>query len=69
MKSKDDLILAYMKQGCTITPAVAAHIYHCYALHSAISRLRAKGHNIETFETKSVSGKRLWVNRLKRGRK
>lgn len=44
--SQDALILAHLKAGHLLTPAIAAEKWRCLALHSAIARLRKAGYRI-----------------------
>jgi hypothetical protein len=41
--SQEDILLQAMREGRTITPAVAQELCGTLACHSAISRLRARG--------------------------
>ena len=53
----DNAILAYLQTGAALTPAIADEKWRCLALHSAVSRLRERGHNI-TCTMRSGNGRR-----------
>lgn len=55
--TKDNQILAHLKQGKSITQIEAIDLYGCYRLSSVINRLRNLGHDIFThFEPNKLSG-------------
>lgn len=61
--SQDELVLAHLESGNTITPAEAFRIAGTLALHSAISRLRKRGYRIEK-EMRHENGKHFgeyWI--------
>ena len=59
----DDAILAALQAGAILTPAIAAEKWGCLALHSAISRIRERGHTI-TCTLRSENGRRFGSYRL-----
>ena len=50
-------VLAYLKQGKTISQAEAIHHFDCYRLSAVIQRLRIAGHNIVTHNEPNLNGK------------
>lgn len=44
--SNQDQILTYLKNGNTISPAIAAHEFDCYCLAAVIKKIRDKGHEV-----------------------
>ena len=46
-------ILAYLKQGKTISQAEAIDLFNCYRLSAVIQRLRRQGHDIVTHHEKN----------------
>lgn len=46
--SHEDLILAHLKSGKTITPLEALNLFGCFRLSGRILELRQAGYNIET---------------------
>ena len=48
--TNQDKILTYLKNGNTISPAIAAHEFDCFCLAAVIGKLRKKG--IEIFSQK-----------------
>jgi len=48
MKSQNQKILNYLKQGKTITPIQALNLFGCFRLAARISDLRKGGHTIYT---------------------
>jgi hypothetical protein len=59
----DDTILTYLRTGAVLTPAIAAEKWKVLALHSSISRLRERGHQI-TCTMKSGNGRRYGSYKL-----
>ena len=55
--SEDNVILQYLLEHGSITPAIAYEIAGCLAMHSAAARLRKKGFAIEC-KMRSGNGKR-----------
>lgn len=47
MKSQNDLILARLKQGRSLTPLQALNQFGCFRLAARVYDLREKGHMIE----------------------
>ena len=60
--SEDALILDHIRQHGFITPAIAAELYGCLALHSAAARLR-KRHPI-VCKMRTGNGKRWGEYRI-----
>lgn len=61
--SQDDTVLQALKAGEVLTPALAWDRWRMTALHSAIARLREKGHDI-TCTMRSGNRKRWGEYRL-----
>ena len=59
----DAQILSALKSGEALTPAIAAERWRCLALHSAIARLRERGHSISCVMV-SANGRRYGTYRL-----
>ena len=59
----DAAILAALQAGAVLTPAIAAEKWGCLALHSAISRIRERGHTI-TCTLRTENGRRFGSYRL-----
>ena len=49
-------ILAYLKQGKTISQAEAIDLFNCYRLSAIIQRLRNAGYDIVTHYERNKSG-------------
>ena len=49
-------ILAYLKQGKTISQAEAIDLFNCYRLSAIIQRLRNAGYDIVTHRERNKSG-------------
>jgi hypothetical protein len=47
-KTQNEMILAYLKKGKSITPLDALNKFHCFRLAARISDLRNDGLNIAT---------------------
>lgn len=58
--SLDAQILAALKAGERLTPAIADARWRVLALHSAISRLRASGHTIRCTRRFDRNTRRTW---------
>ena len=58
MKSQNELILAYLKSGKSITPIEALNNFGCFRLGARIFELREHGNNINV-ETMERNGKRF----------
>lgn len=56
--SQEQKILAYLKQGHTLTPLQALHWYGCLRLAARVESLRKQGHLIMT-DTVKRNGKRF----------
>ena len=56
--SQDDLVLAHLECGNTITPLEALQLAGTLALHSCIARLRKRGYAIDK-TMRSANGKRF----------
>lgn len=50
-------VLAYLKQGKTISQAEAIHHFDCYRLSAVVERLRKQGHDIVTHNEPNLNSK------------
>ncbi|MEG0604165.1 MAG: helix-turn-helix domain-containing protein [Acinetobacter sp.] len=50
-------VLAYLKNGKTLSQAEAIYYFDCYRLSAVIQRLRIAGHNIITHGEPNLNGK------------
>jgi len=64
MKSQNELILAYLKSGKSITPIEALENFGCFRLGARIFELREQGNDISV-ETIERGGKRFASYSLK----
>jgi Helix-turn-helix domain len=64
--TQEDSILAWLKSGYAITPLAAFRRHGCLALHSAVARLRKRGHKITCRIMVTPTGARHGVYRLVR---
>ena len=56
--TQSEAVLAWLREGKTLTPAEAYERFGTLALHSRISELRSRGHCIE-MNLRSHNGKRF----------
>lgn len=56
----DDRILAHLQTGATLTPMIAEQEFDCYALHSAIARLRKRGYVIACKMRRNTESRRIY---------
>lgn len=63
-KGQADAILHWLRDGHSITPIQALHLYGCFRLGARILELRHRGYNIETKMITTAAGKRVAEYRL-----
>ena len=56
----DDKILEFLKDGGVLTPAVGEERWRCLAVHSAVARLRQRGHVIPCKRRFDPVTRRTW---------
>ncbi|ALD01643.1 DNA-binding protein [Acinetobacter sp. TTH0-4] len=56
-KNHQTQVLAYLKNGKTISQAEAIHHFDCYRLSAVIERLRKQGHDIITHGEPNLNSK------------
>lgn len=61
MSSTKSQIEQYLKNGNSITPAVAAEQFNCYCLAAVILKLRKKGITILSEKIEGTQSKRYWI--------
>lgn len=52
-----DKVLAYLKQGKTITQGEAINLFNCYRLSAVIQRLRNTGYHIITHNEPNINAR------------
>ncbi|QKF72765.1 hypothetical protein AFAEC_0574 [Aliarcobacter faecis] len=62
MASIKDEIHQYLKNGNSITPAIAAEEFNCYCLAAVILKLRKKGITILSEKIEGTQSKRYWID-------
>ena len=65
MKSQEEEILNYLKEGNSITPLEALKQFGCFRLGARIYELKARGYNIEMQLCEVMGGKHVAEYRMK----
>lgn len=65
-QSQEQLILAHLKSGKSITPLEALNLYHCLRLGGRIFDLKKRGHKIEKRMVETSGGAHVACYRLER---
>ncbi|OCL85304.1 hypothetical protein AAX26_01791 [Aliarcobacter thereius] len=61
IKTNQEQILIYLKNGGVITPAIAAYDFNCFCLAAVIKKLRDKGNDILAREIPGTRTKEYFI--------